>query len=125
MIIWQNPKIKNENKNTIIIFIKNIEKYLISDNYIKIKNKPLLSISIQHKLKNKNRINNIILLRNILKKRKEDVFLIYPYISHITKKKFYKEFDAAYDLSTIERYPDIKNISNILYYSGMIYKIDI
>jgi len=122
MIIWKNHKIKNANKNIIIKFIKNIEKYLISDNYIKIKNKPLISVSNQHILKNKNRINNIILLRNLLKIRIGDVFIIYPYTSYITKKKFYKEFDATYDLSTIERYPDTKNISNILHYSGMIYK---
>lgn len=122
MIIWQNHNIKNVKINIINKFINNIKKYLISDNYIKINNKPVISISNQHILKNKNRINNILLLRNIFKKRLGDAFIIYPYTANITNKNFYKEFEATYDLSTIERYPDTKNISNILHYSGMIYK---
>ena len=122
MIIWQNHRIKIYNIKIIHKFINNIQKYLISDNYIKINNKPVISISNQHILINNNRKFNILLLRNILKKRIGDVFIIYPYTSYKTKKKFYKEFDAAYDLSTIERYPDTKNISNIIHYSGMIYK---
>ena len=122
MIIWQNHRIKNVNINTINKFINNIQKYLISDNYIKINNKPIISINNQHILKNKNRKNNILYLRNIFKKRIGDVFIIYPYTANITNNKFYRKFDATYDLSTIERYPDTKHISNILHYSGMIYK---
>ena len=122
MIIWQNHRTKILSIKIIHKFINNIQKYLISDNYIKINNKPVISIGNQHILLNSNRKYNILLLRNILKKRIGDVFIIYPYTSYITKKKFYKEFDAAYDLSTIERYPDTKKISNILHYSGMIYK---
>ena len=66
MIIWQNHNIKNVNINTINKFINNIQKYLISNNYIKINNKPVISISNQHILKNKNRKNNVLYLRNML-----------------------------------------------------------
>ena len=119
-IIWKNDEYKILNKYIIDEFIKNIKNYIKSKNYIKIQNKPVLSIDNPNKMKN--RINVINLLRRELNEKIGEFFIIYPFRGNFTKGNFYENFDGIYDYSVLDLYKEITNRPNILYYSGYIYK---
>ena len=120
-LIWENDEIKNKDKQIIEQLIKFIQQHLISDNYIKIKNKPVLSISNPSKILG---IKNFI--SNLRKKAKEKkvgkLFIFYPFKGNFTERKFLTEFDATYDFSRVDLIEHTIVKSNILYYSGIIYK---
>ena len=120
-LIWKNDEVKNTIKQIIAQLIKFIQQYTISDNYIKIKNKPVLSISNPSKILDiQNFISN---LRNKAKEKKiGELFIFYPFKGNFTEKKFLTEFDATYDFSKIDLFEHIIVKPNILYYSGIIYK---
>ena len=120
-LIWKNDKLKNINNKTLENLINNIQQYLISDNYIKIMEKPVLSISEPNLFFN---IKDII--SNIQKKAKKnkigELFLLYPFAGNFTDNIFLTEFDATYDFSQIDLFDHFTTNPNILYYSGIIYK---
>ena len=119
-LIWKNDEHKNINKNIIKILINNIQQFLIHDNYIKIGEKPVLSISNSSTFINtKNIISN---LRKEAKKKIGEIFILYPFKGNFTEKKFMTEFDATYDFSQVDLFEHIIIKSNILYYVGIIYK---
>ena len=79
---------------------------MISDKYIKIRNKPVLSIS---------KPDIFIKVREVLsfirKKAKKldigDLFIFYPFTGNFTENKFFSEFDATYDYSKIDLFEHI------------------
>ena len=98
--VWKNDEFENIGINIIQTLINNITKYLISDNYIKINNRPILSIRNPYKYLN---IKNIILM--IRKKAKTvigEIFIIFPYIGNFSEDNYLREFDAIYDFSKID-----------------------
>ena len=119
-LIWKNDEHTNINKNIIQILINNIQQFLIHDNYIKIAEKPVLSISKSSIFIDiKNIISN---LRKEAKKKIGEIFILYPFKGNFTEKKFMTEFDATYDFSQVDLFEHIIIKSNILYYVGIIYK---
>lgn len=119
-LIWKNDEIKNITEEIIENLINNLEQYIKSNNYIKFGDKPVISISKPSKFSN---IKNI--LRHIRKKAKKvigRIFIFYPFTGNFTEKKFFTQFDAAYDFSKIDLIEHIIIKPNILYYSGIIYK---
>ena len=59
-LIWKNDEYKIINKYNIDEFITNIKNYIISKNYKKIQNKPVLSIDNPNKMKNRNNVTNLL-----------------------------------------------------------------
>ena len=121
-LIWKNKEKENiQNQNeTEDILINTIQKYIVSENYIKFENKPIFSISNPTKLLSKHFISNI---RKKAMKEIGEIFIFYPFIGNFTEKKFLSEFDGAFDFSKIDLF-EHKIIKKpiILYYSGIIYK---
>ncbi len=120
-LIWKNDQIKYTNIETIEQLINNLKKYIISDDYIRIREKPVLSISNPN-----NFYNTRSILTNIRNKAKQysigEIFIFYPFTGNFSEKKFLKDYDAAYDFSNIDLIEHIIIKPNILYYSGIIYK---
>ena len=119
-LIWKNDEYKIINKYNIDEFIINIKNYILSKNYIKIQNKPVLSIDNPNKMKNRNNVMN--LLRKELKFKIGEFFIIYPFRGNFTRGNFLANFDGVYDYSVLDLFKEITNRNNILYYSGYIYK---
>ena len=119
-LIWKNDELDTIDIRTIKILMNNIVIYIKSDNYIKIQEKPILSINEPKKLINKTKI--ILFLRKIAKEKIGNIFLLYPYKGNFTSQNFFREFDALYDFSKLNLFKDITYRPNILYYSGFIYK---
>ena len=91
-----------------------------SDNYIKLNEKPILSINNPYNLTS--RVKIISALRRCAKKKIGNIFLIYPFKGDYFNTLFFEPFDAIYDSSNIDLFKEIRNRPNILYYSGYIYK---
>ena len=98
--------------------ILNLKKYMISKNYIKIKNKPVLSIEKPYNL----RIYILLTIKKLAKQEIGDIFLLYPYTGNFSEEKIIKHFDAIYDFSLLDIFGNFKYKHNILHYSGIIYK---
>ena len=98
-LLWRNDKIHND-KTKIKCFFDNIKKYIISENYIKIRNKPALVIK---SLKNiKNRKSFISSIRIIVQEIIGEIFLIYPFTDKLTEESKFNEFDGTYDFSRLD-----------------------
>ena len=119
-LIWRNEEIDELNTEILIILINNIKKFLISDNYIKINGKPILSIN--NPVIIQNRIKIILTLRQLSNNIIGKLFILYPFKGKYSNPIFIKVFDGAYDLSNIDLYDEKIKRRNILYYSGFIYK---
>ena len=93
---------------------------MTSDNYIKFKEKPILSINNPYKLTS--RIKIISTLRSSVQKQIGKIFLIYPFKGNYTKAFFLKQFDGVYDSSKIDLFKEIKNnpINNTLFRTCII-----
>ena len=119
-LIWKNDKFKNINNTIIEELINNIQQYLISDNYIKINEKPILSISKPNMMFNtKDIISNI---RKVAKKNKiEELFILNSFIDNSSENIFLTEFDDNIDFSKLDILENLMINQNILYYSGIIY----
>lgn len=108
-------------ENKIDEFIKTIKKHLISQIYIKINDKAVISINKPLLFPNLN--ETLFILRE---KAREfgigELFIISPLTQKFNDSKYLKLFDAAYDLSKIDLLNNNINIKNISYYSGIIYK---
>ena len=120
-LIWKNNDYENINNETLENIINNLKKYFLSDNYIKIRKKPVLSIIKPFQFN-----NSRLLVRLLREKAKEleigEIFIFYPFTGNFTENKFLTEFDATYDFSKIDLFQHTKIKHNILYYSGIIYK---
>ena len=120
-LIWKNADIDNINIKLIENLISNFKKYMISSNYIKIKQKPIFSISKPYKFSNiKYTMTNI---RKVAEEKGiGKLFIIYPFTGNIKGKNFSSEFDATYDFSKVDLIEHTIIKPNILYYSGFIYQ---
>ena len=120
---WINYNFKSLNHINIelIKFLKFIKKYLISKNYIKIHNKPLISIGnpfIFHNLK-----EVLFLLRKEAKENEiGEIFIIFPYNESMTETRNLEFFDAVFDFSKFEPLEKDENKMKISCYCGFIYK---
>ena len=114
-------EITNINIKLIENLISNLKKYMISSNYIKIKQKPIFSISKPYKFSNiKYTMTNI---RKVAEEKGiGKLFIIYPFTGNIKGKNFSSEFDATYDFSKVDLIEHTIIKPNILYYSGFIYQ---
>jgi hypothetical protein len=134
LLIWENEKFEeliNQNKDNLkrlqIIgkeldkFIINIKKYMISKNYIKINNKPAISISNPSSFQNINE-SIYILRKKTLENGIGKIFILYPLNNTLINSKYITLFDAVYDISKKDLLEENEKKQNILYYSGMIYK---
>lgn len=101
-------------------FIKNIKKYLLSKNYIKINNKTVISISNNSENENFKQII-LILRQKALENGIGEVFLLFPLFQKFNLK-YINILDGVYDLSKINFFDKNESDYNISYYSGMIYK---
>ena len=120
-LIWKIDDLEYFDEQMIENLINNLKKIIISDNYIKIRNKPCLSFSKPEIILNKKEL--IPLIRKKAKQKKiGNLFIFYPFTGNYTEKNFLFEFDAAYDYSKIDLFEHIIIKPNILYYSGIIYK---
>ena len=134
LLNWENDNIKiliNEYKkkynyigifkNLLESFVKRIKPYIISDLYIKINQKPILSIENPLIFYNPQRA--LLILR---KKFKENginrIFIICPLIKVFKNSKYTNLFDATIDSPIFDYSADILNHTLINYYSGLIYK---
>jgi hypothetical protein len=123
LLNWKNDNFKvfNHINLELINFIKTIKKYLISKNYIKINNKPLISIENPFIFQNLNEI--LLLLRRKAKENEiGEIFIIFPLNESINEKRYLEYFDGAFDFSKSEPLEKYKNKQKISYYSGIIYK---
>ena len=120
-LIWRNKESKIIGEMLIEKVINIVKIFFSSVNYIKIREKPVLSISDPYVFNNP---ENVIL--KIRKKAKKyslgEIFIFYPFTGNLTEKKFLDYFDAAYDFSKIDLIQHIIVKPNILYYTGFIYK---
>ena len=107
--------IDDKNIEDMILNLKNI---MISENYIKIKNKPVLSIEKPYNV----RIYILLSIKNLIKQEIGDIFLLYPFNGNFSEKKILNHFDAIYDFSLIDIFGNVKYKHNIFHYSGIIYK---
>ena len=97
LLLLKNEDIKLFDMHIIKPLINNITKYLISDKYIKIDGKPILSINNPYILNN--RTNIINLLRKEANKSIGNIYIIYPFRGNYNNKKFFRDFDGIYDFS--------------------------
>jgi hypothetical protein len=107
-LIWKNDELDTIDIGTIKILMNNIVIYIKSNNYIKIQEKPILSINEPTKLRNK--MDMILSLRKIAKQKIGNIFLLYPYKGNFTSQNVFREFDALYDFSKIDLFKDIFRI---------------
>ena len=105
LLIWKNDNfvyylfdiLENELNN----FIKNIKKYLVSENYIKINNKPAIFIENPFIFEDIN--ETILILRE--KARKNgigEIYVVFPINKCLKDSKYIQIFDAVYDLSKFD-----------------------
>ena len=101
-------------------FFDNIKKYIISENYIKIRNKPALALKSLNNLKN--RKSFVSSIRTIAQEIIGEIFLIYPFTGKLTEESKFNEFDGTYDFSRLDLFKEVRRNPNIVFYSGYIYK---
>ena len=97
-----------------------IKEYIFSYKYIRINNRPVISI-------NNNLIDSnlkqliLIIKKNALENGIGEVFILFPLIKKYKDLKFINLIDGLYDLSKINLFEKETNEYNISYYSGIIY----
>ena len=120
LIMWRNNEIKDGDGGKIKRFFDNIKKYIVSENYIKIRNKPTLALKSLNSIKN--RKSFVSSIRTIAQEIIGEIFLIYPFKGKLTEESKFNEFDGTYDFSRLDLFKEVRSNPNILYYSGYIYK---
>ena len=123
LLIWKNDNLIDNIKDdkyeyTLDQFIKNIKKYLLLTNYIKINGKPAIPISNPFIFQN---ITDIIF---ILREKAKingigEIFLFSPLNEIFNKSHFFSFFDAIYDSPNLNF---VGENQKILYFSGILYK---
>ena len=134
LLNWENDNIKiliNECKkryknyrtfqNLLEYFVKRVKTYLISDLYIKIVEKPILSIENPTIFKNPQRAL-LLLRKKFLENGINEIFIICPLIKVFNNSNYTNLFDATIDSPIFDYFSKIENNQLINYYSGLIYK---
>ena len=118
---WNNDNFSLLNKieKKLNNFIKQIKKYLISKNYIKINNKPIISI------RNPSTFRNVSETLNLLREKAKEnelgeMIIIFPFNN--TENRYTQLFDGFFDFSKIEPQEENHKKKLASYYSGIIYK---
>ena len=119
-MVWRNEEIDIIDNNTLDILINKIERFMISENYIKFKQRPILSLNNKKNFENGTRI--ISFLRYKAKKRIGKIFILYPFKGKLKEKIFIRKNTAIYDFSKIDLFEEVTNRPNTIYYTGFIYK---
>ena len=112
---------KNKLELKLDKFVKAISKYMDSNLYIKLNDKPILSINNPFNMSHLQK--SLLIIRKKMKENKiGDIYILYPFYgkNNITQKE--NLFDGIYDLSKIDLFTNKSEKKNIYYYSGMIYK---
>ena len=120
LLLWGNNEIQYNDKTKFKYFFDNIKKYITSENYIKIRNKPALALKSLNNIKN--RKSFVSSIRTIAQEIIGEIFLIYPFTGKLTEESKFNEFDGTYDFSRLDLFKEVRSNQNILYYSGYIYK---
>ena len=131
-IIWKNENLESININsnssnteelylkTLDIFINNTKKYIIGESYIKINNKPILSINRPLIIPNLNEF--IISLREKAKNSEiGDIFIFFPLRNINESSDIISLFDGVYDLTNINLIKENNSKKKDLFYTGIIY----
>ena len=121
IINWKNDNfiLINNRSKELVNFIKTMKKYLISENYIKINNKPLISIENPLIFPNLNEVL-FLLRKEAIENEIGELFIIFPINGLNNGTKCIGLFDGAFDFSNFE--PFTQNKQQIFYYTGIIYK---
>ena len=121
LINWKNDNfiLINNRSKELVNFIKTIKKYLISGNYIKINNKPLISIENPLIFPNLNEVL-FLLRKEAIENEIGELFIIFPINGLKNGTKCIGLFDGAFDFSNFELFT--QNKQQIFYYTGIIYK---
>ena len=132
LLVWKNNIYNNISKINILSkrkqieneldkFIKDIRKYFVSQKYIKINGKPILSVNNPLIIQN---IKDFILILRLKAKENEigEIFILCPLNKGLNKSNYINLFDAAYDFLTINFDSESINYNHNLYYLGVIYK---
>ena len=136
-LIWKNDKLlfyNNEQEKNVIItqnfekdklfkFIQDIEKYLISENYIKINEKPILAI--YDPLIIPNLKDFLFSLRDIANYNGIGKLYIISTLNNYHKETYKELFDSLYEFppKNLDLNEYHKN-NNFYYYTGLIYRIN-
>ena len=134
MLIWRNENYKrrflgfendvflvqNYSSKEIGLFVKDIKKYLVSKNYIKINNKPAFGIYDPSSIPNLGK-SLLKFRRKAIKMEIGELFIIAT--SNKTPRLALRFFDAVYDLPPTEyyQYQTIRKTSYFFYYSSLLF----
>ena len=125
LIIWNNnnfhKNLLNSLEKELNIFIKNIKKYLICSNYIRIKNKPAIMITDPLTFNNASEL--LFILREKARENEiGELFIFSPLNKKFNESEYILLFDAIYDFPKTNFFDESSNNQKIEYYSGIIYK---
>jgi hypothetical protein len=133
-LIWKNEykEGKNKSKNNLLykekfykilldIFIKNAKKYMVKEIYIKINNKPIISINQPSIIPNLKKFL-FFLRKKAISYKIGQIFIFAPLRNINESLKYLISFDSAYDLSKIRLNEGNNNKLKNLYYVGILYK---
>ena len=125
LIIWNNTDFEknllNSLEQELNKFIKNIKKYLICSNYIRIKNKP--AIIIIDPLIFKNVSESLFILREKARENEiGELYIFSPLNRKFNESEYILLFDALYDFPKTNIFDESSSNKKIEYYSGIIYK---
>ena len=131
LLIWNNENLDNIFNisldkqqlyvKSINLLFKNIKKYLIEEIYIKINNKPVISINQPSVFSNLNEA--LIIFREKAKEHNVgEIFIFFPFRNIKNDSKYINLFNGTYDLSEINLFEQNRKNSIVSYYSGIIYK---
>jgi hypothetical protein len=109
--MWKNDEIKDGDGGKIKRFFDNIKKYTVSENYIKIRNKPILGLKSLNSIKN--RKSFVSSIRTTAQGIIGEIFLIYPFKGKLKKESKFNEFDGTYDFSRLDLFKEIRSNPNI------------
>lgn len=136
-MIWKNDKLlfynneqeknviitQNFKKDKLFIFIQDIKKYLISENYIKINEKPILAI--YDPLIIPNLKDFLFSLRDIANDKGIGKLYIISTLDNYHKETYKELFESFYEFPP--KNLDLKEYqknNNFYYYTGLIYRIN-
>jgi hypothetical protein len=134
-LIWNNTnfidfinKLKSEYHNyrkllelELDKFVKTISKYMKSNLYIKINNRPILSIDNPLGMRQLQK-SLLIIRKKMIENKIGNIYILYPFYGeyNISEKEYL--FDGIYDQSKMNLFSNDSEKRLIHYYSGLIYK---
>ena len=108
-------------ENEIEKFIIMIKEYVFSDKYIRINNRPVISI-YNNLIDNNLKQLFLIFKKKALEKGIGEIFILFSLTKKYKDLKFINLTDGVYDFSKFNLFERETNDYNISYYSGIIYK---